>query len=223
MWHEMFEYQNITDYWSNHGFERGVHFQEKPFFDRLVKACSGGRKKVLDIGVGDGRMPRNIQQFCQADFFGIDLTDQIRNAPVTQVRGDTRLLPFSENIFDVVYSLGVIEHFQETSVALAEHVRVLKRGGMLFLTTPHLSIATFYKYYQFYRSGLYRYNTFEAVRGRNLTLGEIRKILSRFPLEIIELRGSGVRPSENIYKNMVKRLIPSCCQHPHLYCIAEKV
>jgi SAM-dependent methyltransferase len=218
----LYEYERITSYWSSHRFRDGVHFQEQPFFDALVEACSGENKRVLDIGCGDGRMPRNLLRHCKPEFYGIDLTEQIRRAPVIGVCGDARCLPFKDGVFDVVYSLGVVEHFPETADAIAEHVRVLKPGGKLFLTTPHLSIATIYKLYQFYRSGQHRENTFEAVRGRNLILREMRQILKPLSVRVIALGGSGVRQSNHPFKRLIKGLIPSRLQHPHLYCIAEK-
>lgn len=219
----MYDHRGIADYWSTHRFQEGVHFQEFPFFEELVDACRGTDKRVLDIGVGDGRMPRNIQQYCSPEFYGVDLTDQLSKAPVLGVRADTRRLPFQDASFDVVYSLGVVEHFPETARAIAEHVRVLKPGGKMFITTPHLSVATVYKIYQFYRSGQFRQNTFEAVRGRNLTLGEVRRILDRLPVRTIALRGSGVRRPASSLKRVIKALVPASFQHPHLYCIAEKL
>lgn len=219
----MYEYKRIDQYWRSHQFADGVHFQEMAFFDELVIACSGTGKKVLDIGVGDGRMPRNLLKFCTPDFYGVDLTEQLKNAPVTKVRADTRRLPFKSDTFDVVYSLGVVEHFPETAQAIAEHVRVLKPGGRMFVTTPHLSLATVFKVYQFYRSGQYRYNSFEAVRGRNLMLGEIRGILQGLPIKLIRLTGSGVREPNGPLKRVLKSVVPASLQNSHLYCIAEKV
>ena len=42
--------------------------------------------------------------------------------------GDVRGLPFRDASFDAVYSMGTIEHFDETSRAVAEIARVLKTG-----------------------------------------------------------------------------------------------
>lgn len=54
---------------------------------------------------------------------------------------------FSENLampqFDVVYSLGFIEHFQDVRPIVAKHVEFLKPGGMLLIGVPH-----FLKVYQ---------------------------------------------------------------------------
>jgi SAM-dependent methyltransferase len=51
--------------------------------------------------------------------------------------GDVRLLEFDDGEFDAVYSPGVCEHFEEGPVQiLAETRRILRPGGLAFITTP---------------------------------------------------------------------------------------
>lgn len=59
---------------------------------------------------------------------------------VNPVLGDVMALPFEEGSFDGYWSVGVIEHFYEGyQPILAEAARVLKPGGFLFATFPHMS------------------------------------------------------------------------------------
>jgi SAM-dependent methyltransferase len=51
--------------------------------------------------------------------------------------GDVRDLPFSDNSFDAIYSMGTIEHFNETEQAVAEMARVLKPGGRAIIGVPN--------------------------------------------------------------------------------------
>jgi len=51
--------------------------------------------------------------------------------------GDVRDLPFADASFDAVYSMGTIEHFDETERAVAEIVRVLKPGGRAIVGVPN--------------------------------------------------------------------------------------
>jgi SAM-dependent methyltransferase len=51
--------------------------------------------------------------------------------------GDVRALPFSDGSFDAVYSMGTIEHFDETERAVEEIVRVLKPGGRAIVGVPN--------------------------------------------------------------------------------------
>ncbi len=104
-----------------------------------------------------------------AEAWGIDLSPPI----VERARGtfersgqklasavsDVRWLPFGDDGFDVIYSMGTVEHFDETEQALAEIFRVLKPGGTAILGVPNrhdpflrpLLVAVLY------RLGLYGY------------------------------------------------------------------
>jgi 2-polyprenyl-3-methyl-5-hydroxy-6-metoxy-1,4-benzoquinol methylase len=51
---------------------------------------------------------------------------------------------FSENfnkdmqLFDIVYSLGFVEHFEELNIVVKKHTELLKPGGILLLGVPNL-------------------------------------------------------------------------------------
>ena len=51
--------------------------------------------------------------------------------------GDVRDLPFANDSFDAIYSMGTIEHFVETERAVAEMARVLKPGGRAIVGVPN--------------------------------------------------------------------------------------
>ena len=50
---------------------------------------------------------------------------------------DIRAVPFRADCFDLVYSMGTIEHFPETELAVAEIFRVLKPGGRAIIGVPN--------------------------------------------------------------------------------------
>jgi SAM-dependent methyltransferase len=85
-----------------------------------------------------------------AHAYGIDISEptviQARAAFETgpnlrrRLRGaiaDVRDLPFRDASFDAVYSMGTIEHFDETERAIAEMARVLKPGGRAIVGVPN--------------------------------------------------------------------------------------
>jgi SAM-dependent methyltransferase len=51
--------------------------------------------------------------------------------------GDVRALPFRDASFDAIYSMGTIEHFDETERAVEEMARVLKPGGRAIVGVPN--------------------------------------------------------------------------------------
>jgi SAM-dependent methyltransferase len=51
--------------------------------------------------------------------------------------GDVRELPFRDATFDAIYSMGTIEHFDETERAIEEMARVLKPGGRAIVGVPN--------------------------------------------------------------------------------------
>jgi SAM-dependent methyltransferase len=50
---------------------------------------------------------------------------------------DLRKLPFPDNFFDYIYSMGTAEHFANYETAFREIYRVLKRGGIAIIGVPN--------------------------------------------------------------------------------------
>jgi len=81
------------------------------------------------------------------DAFGIDISEptvfQAKTAfgresgPLRAAGADVRALPFRDASFDAIYSMGTIEHFDETQLAVEEIARVLKPGGHAIVGVPN--------------------------------------------------------------------------------------
>lgn len=77
--------------------------------------------------------------------YGVDLSGPtIRQAqasftasPLRAAQADVRELPFGDASFDAIYSMGTIEHFDETQQAVDEMARVLKPGGRAIIGVPN--------------------------------------------------------------------------------------
>lgn len=119
---------NIADY-----IKLGLKEKMNPFY---VKYLSG--KKLLDIGCGRGEfLAREPENFTGAD---IDpALVKLCNEKGLKAQCMSALkLEFQDNSFDVVYAAQLIEHFAppEAALFLKEAGRVLKPGGIVYLTTP---------------------------------------------------------------------------------------
>jgi SAM-dependent methyltransferase len=99
--------------------------------------------KALDWGCGNGHFSLLLEAL-GADVTGYSFDDpppaMARSSKFRHVRGnldDPRTIPFPDASFDVVCSVGVLEHVWETGgderASLAEIARILKPGGV-FLT-----------------------------------------------------------------------------------------
>jgi SAM-dependent methyltransferase len=113
-----------------------------------------------------------------ASVYGIDLSPPIARDAVRELGSgvlraavsDVRALPYRDETFDLVYSMGTVEHFDETAQALAEIRRVLKRGGRAIIGVPNrhdpflrpLFVAVLY------RLGLYGYGFEKSYSRRRL-------------------------------------------------------
>ena len=63
--------------------------------------------------------------------------EQGSRASLRSAIGDVRALPFADGSFDAIYSMGTIEHFDETERAVEEMARVLKPGGRAIIGVPN--------------------------------------------------------------------------------------
>jgi len=96
---------------------------------------------ILDIGAAEGAMLSSIKkEFPQAKCFGLEysqeLIDTNQDKNIKIIQGDAQNLPFENNFFDIAIATAVIEHLPEPSKMLSEAYRILKKDGILVLTTP---------------------------------------------------------------------------------------
>ncbi len=105
----------------------------------LDAGCGGGGTAVSlaeesAFAVGLDLEPRFVA--------GVRLASEKAVANVAFLRGDGTRLPFRDGSFDLVFSHSVLEHLSSAVSYLQECRRVLRDGGVLYLSTaPYLSLA----------------------------------------------------------------------------------
>lgn len=107
-----------------------------------------GGVKILKTDLWDEAKNTRILAWAAARgarVFGIDISfptlvqarHSFPDGQLGAVAADVRDIPFADHTFDAIYSMGTIEHFDETEQAVAEMVRVLRPGGRGIIGVPN--------------------------------------------------------------------------------------
>jgi 2-polyprenyl-3-methyl-5-hydroxy-6-metoxy-1,4-benzoquinol methylase len=107
---------------------------------REFVASLGRVERALDLGCGDGRLTAALDavELTAADVSSVALERAQRRLPdahLVELEPDSAL-PFEDGAFDLVLCAETIEHVRDVQLFLSEVRRMLRRGGMLALTTP---------------------------------------------------------------------------------------
>lgn len=116
---------------------------------RLLRgAASTNSVRALELGAGGSRvLPYLARKFgfkvFGSDFSLVGLRLLRANLALQSVGGsivceDLFQSSLSGQSFDLVYSSGLIEHFEDTRAVVAEHLRLLKSRGTLVVIVPNL-------------------------------------------------------------------------------------
>jgi len=184
--------------WTNHISQLGelpplVALWERELINELRRWIPARNDlSVLEIGCSNGRWLRWFKQEYGAHTFGVDLNSVRARIVENFIMADGLFLPVKNGTFDIVYSMGLIEHFCNSKIRhklISEHVRVAKPGsGIVWLEHPNLNFSLdwlYVKYWYDYRQG-YRHYT---IRDR-----ETKNHLKNFGVEIISSRWIGWLP-----------------------------
>src|SRR5262245_4578702 len=177
---------------------------EEALLERSVGSLRG--KRVLKLDLWNEAFNTRILHWMReqgAEVVGLDISRVVafqarRNALAARrngrsnghspalLRADIRELPFAPGSFDVVYTMGTIEHIDEYRQAIGEVHRVLRPGGRAVVGVPH-------KWDLFLRPlmvwildlfGQYLY-----APEKSFSAGELRQDVERTGLRVIERTG----------------------------------
>jgi len=147
------------------------HIGRYLFASQFVKA-----KKILDVACGSGYGASILLHKGAKEVVGIDRSraaikhakKYYQESKATFLRADALFLPFDNESFDIVTTFETIEHLSSQEKFLKEIKRILKKDGLLVLSTPNTLV---------YRKG----NPFHK---KEFSPGELAKLLSKHFLKV---------------------------------------
>jgi SAM-dependent methyltransferase len=108
---------------------------------KILRSVLFKGSKVLEIGcVPAGRL-YFLQKHFQTETYGLDysLKGLFKSIKYKNhlVCSDLYYPPFKDESFDLVYSLGVIEHFDVPSEVIGKHLDLVRKNGFILITVPN--------------------------------------------------------------------------------------
>ncbi|HOC96282.1 MAG TPA: class I SAM-dependent methyltransferase [bacterium] len=141
-------YNKISD---NFNITRKNNWDDFNIFKKYLLDFKNEKIKILDIGCGNGRLIKFLNELnLNYEYVGIDNSRmQIKNAlknfgnqkNVKFIEADALAIPFNNNEFDLIFCIATFHHlpsFENKNNALREMRRVLKDGGLIFMTNWNL-------------------------------------------------------------------------------------
>ncbi|MBF0532475.1 MAG: class I SAM-dependent methyltransferase [Candidatus Omnitrophica bacterium] len=142
---------------------------------------------VLEIGCSSGRWLRWFEKEYGAQVYGVDLNPVQASKVDRFILGDGLNLPLLDGTFDIVFSLGLIEHFPDVQTRerlVAEHVRVAKqKTGVIWIGLPNMNFSLsclWTKFYYDHILGYQHYRVTSQEMFRHFRHGHVQILRSRF-------------------------------------------
>ena len=121
---------------TNFDIELKDRYRANPF-DLALSPFFKNSKKILEVGCGQGRFMSQFPNITGLEYSQkfIDIAKK-RGVKGRIYKGNAFNMPFKPNTFDIVFSTGLIEHYDDKQNLVNEHVRVTKSKGLCIITVP---------------------------------------------------------------------------------------
>ncbi|MCR9172977.1 MAG: class I SAM-dependent methyltransferase [bacterium] len=137
--------QELLDYYSNN-YERTSYLSPITVkrFNEILDRFEPYRKtgKLLDVGAGYGFF-MEVAKERGWDVYGTELTDEAvdhcKSKGLKMYKGEFHELDLESESFDVIVSIEVLEHLNTPNHFASKANEILRKGGVLYLTTPNFN------------------------------------------------------------------------------------
>lgn len=146
--------------WSNVAFRRYIGIE--PYLAMKQKLYElyrrflpyGSGYKVLEVGCATGKQLIYFAKRFNYQIYGVDISyigALLTKANLVKAGVDGIILnedilntSFPKESFDVVYSMGLIEHYDNPNNVIDAHINMLKKRGIIIITIPNFGYRSLY-------------------------------------------------------------------------------
>lgn len=165
-------------------------------------------KVILDAGCGSGWAEPILakKQAKHIDAFDVD-EDIIKYAQSQRTKNsifeakDFNRQGFKENFYDIAISIEVIEHLREYEFYLSNLAKSLRKGGLLFLTTPNKKMS----------AGQNPYHI------REFTVEEMTEMLNRYSFRVVKTKGLATNELSRTWAKLIPAKLTSVVRATPFY------
>jgi len=152
---ELTNEQFWDQYWENYQLPAEIKKNREELFQNILLETfekylpKDMNKTILEIGGSPGRylvfMYKNFgYKIHSLDYSNMGYEKTLKNfemlkIPVEVYNSDLFSAKLNLQKFDIVYSLGFIEHFNDLNLVIEKHLDILKPGGILMIGVPNFS------------------------------------------------------------------------------------
>ena len=137
--------------------------------DRIEFAVLNLKGRVLDVGFSVGELHNKlIAKLGKENVYGVDI--EVKKDTSHYKRASAEKMPFKGGFFDSVFAGELIEHLHHPEKFVRESGRLLKKGGVLIITTPNrdsLINRVFRNYHAPLHFSLFNYRELEELLEKN--------------------------------------------------------
>jgi 2-polyprenyl-3-methyl-5-hydroxy-6-metoxy-1,4-benzoquinol methylase len=163
--------------------------------------------KILDVGVGLGRLLERFPKFCR---YGMDISrGYLKHAKAKGIEvcmSRIEDMPYKEGYFDIVTTTDVLEHVIDLNLAVCKILSVVKQGGVMVVRVPYKEDLSGYLHPDF---------PYDLVHLRSFDENTLHILFEKiFNVDVLEwtltgYKGGRLKMGENIrsYAGIIRRLL----------------
>lgn len=150
-------------------------------------------KRIIELGAGTGLDSLYFKEkyadtvcldYSQNSLKLIRINFKENKKSAKLIQGDIRYLPIANEVMDIVYSSGVLEHYPEPTPLINEMVRITKKGGIIICFVPQT-----FAWWTIKKNRLMAKNKWFAGWENNYSYFSLKGIFKRNDLKLIHIKG----------------------------------